>query len=198
MPPYGFLVAIWTLNGDGFFEVYDKPGAFGASQQMGQSERLRPQPYGVSDQMNQSERLPPGASNQMSQSEPARPGAVTANQTSAENLTFAQFVTSVLGRNGSKNFTTNGDNAGANSYVTTAGTQVPFRIGPESWILTQRKSNLVTGSFMNSDIPGRITITNDRLGEALILDDSTSYAPARTLRTGLPTTQFNKNDAYTR
>jgi hypothetical protein len=107
-------------------------------------------------------------------------------------LTFPQFVSAVMGRNGLKIFTT-GANQGPNAYTTLAGVQVAFQVN-QGVILNSPNQGLVSGNFVFSDVPGRIVIRNSRIGEELTLDDTNPAAPVRTFRAGLPKTVFNPNE----
>ena len=211
MHPLGFFVAIWTKDGHGFFEVYERPGEPGVSNVITQKVREQAAAPGVGNLGIQKEReLPaaPGASTRPSgferkAAEPYKAGAGNvaaaeasqagagnaAVETSTGNLTFPEFINAVWQRNGTKQFSTGG-NTGANSYQTLDGSQIAFQIGPDSLILNPSPTSLVSGTFMNSDIPGRITIRNDRTGQQLVLDDSRAAAPVRTITAGLPSLQF--------
>jgi hypothetical protein len=194
MQPLGFYVALWTdrpqpwllTDANGFFEVYERPGEPGVSNLVTQKEQRVPSVPGASIRPSAFER------NATAPSEAAG-GNVAAAETSTEILTFPEFIKAVLQRNGTKQFST-GVNTGANSYQTLDGSQIAFQIGPNSLILNQSPATLVSGTFMSSDIPGRITIKNDRTGQELVLDDSVSAAPVRTVRAGLPTLQFQKKE----
>ncbi len=167
--PWGFFVALWTKDGDGFFEVYERPDEPFTS--VGPTQREREQAWMKTTG-----------------------GAVVQPPSSTVNLTFPEFVAAVWQRNGAKPFST-GTNAGANSYRMLDGSLVSFQVGPDrSVILNQPATSLVSGDSMSSDIPGRITIKNNRLGEELVLDDSRSVAPVRTFRTGLPTNQIQQKE----
>jgi hypothetical protein len=152
-----YFVAIWRHGGasdsDGFFEVFDKTAP---PQDHPRRTRLQADP-----------------------SLSGAPSAPFSAPATAETLTFEAFIDGVVARNGHTAFVVDGPNQGPQSYVMTDGTAVPFQIGPESRILTPPSTALVTGDFMTSDAPGRITINNSRLGETLILDDSNPAAPER-------------------
>jgi hypothetical protein len=163
MRPYGYYVAVWSVKigdrTDGLIEVYDRETSSSpvASTSLHDAE---------SPLFEHGETGP--------RPQPA-PGEITS---------FQAFIKDVVGRNETKPFSATGVNDGNNSYETAAGDRIAFQIGPESRIIGQSASGLVSGSFMNADGAGKVTITNTMVGEVLTLDDTDPAAPVRTLKGG--------------
>jgi hypothetical protein len=96
-------------------------------------------------------------------------------------VTFDHFVNAVLNKNGSKHFYSDT----TNSYVTMSEQEIQFTCHPDSWIVATiggspvPNPNVTSGTIINSDGNGLITIDNPVLRMRLRLDMLNPLSPHR-------------------
>ena len=95
------------------------------------------------------------------------------------DVKFEDFVTGVLSRNKGTDFKRDG----ANTYVKFTGERIDFALSHDSRILNApgqpNMAIFASGTYMNTEAPGKHHIVNPATGQSILLDDSNVMRPMR-------------------